>query len=69
MLTLKQNTAICDISATSFTTKKGKKCLCSELFFIDGRSIKHYDFGELARRYQAFVKKRMINHTDDSVKE
>lgn len=69
MLTLKQNTAICDITATHFVTKKGKDCVCSELFFIDGCSMKYYDFGELARQYQFFVKKRMANPTEGSVKE
>lgn len=57
MLTFHQDTAICDIVTTSFVTKKGKNCLCSELFFIDGSSMKYYDFGELARQYQFFVAK------------
>ena len=59
MLTFHQNTAVCDIQSTPFVSKKGKNCLCSELFFIDGSSMKYYDFGELARQYQFFVKKRM----------
>ena len=59
MITFHQNTAVCDIQSTSFVTKKGKNCVCSELFFIDGSSMKYYDFGELARQYQFFVKKRM----------
>ena len=69
MLTLNQNTAICDITFTRFVTKNGKKCACSELFFIDGCSIKHYDFGKLALQYQFFVNKRIHKPTDVSVKE
>lgn len=55
MLTFHQNTAVCDIQSTPFVTKKGKPCACSELFFIDGSSMKYYDFGKLARQYQQFV--------------
>lgn len=55
MLTFHQNTAVCDIQAVSFVTKKGKPCVRSELFFIDGSSMKYYDFGKLARLYQQFV--------------
>ena len=55
MLTFHQNTAVCDIVPTSFVSKNGKTCLCSELFFIDGSSMKYFDFGELARHYQRFV--------------
>ena len=55
MLTFHQNTAICDIKSTPFVTKKGKPCVFSELFFIDGSSMKYYDFGKLARQYQQFV--------------
>lgn len=57
MLTFHQDTAICNITTTSFVTKNGKNCLCSELFFIDGTSMKYYDFGKLARLYQCFVQK------------
>lgn len=60
MLTFHQNTAVCDIVLTPFVTKKGNNCLCSELFFIDGSSMKYYDFGRLARQYQSFVKNRML---------
>ena len=59
MLTFHQNTAVCDIQSTPFVTKKGKPCVFSELFFIDGSSMKYYDFGKLARRYQQFV----FNHS------
>ena len=55
MLTFHQNTAVCDIQSTPFVTKKGKNCAFSELFFIDGSSMKYYDFGKLARQYQQFV--------------
>lgn len=55
MLTFHQNTAVCDIQSTPFVTKKGKSCVLSELFFIDGSSMKYYDFGKLARQYQQFV--------------
>lgn len=56
MITFHQNTAVCDIQSTPFVTKNRKrKCLCSELFFIDGSSMKYYDFGKLARQYQQFV--------------
>lgn len=58
MLTFHQDTAICDIQSTPFVTKKGKPCFFSELFFIDGSSMKYYDFGKLARLYQKFV----LNH-------
>jgi hypothetical protein len=62
MLTFHQNTAVCDIVSTQFVTKKGKPCACSELFFIDGTSLKYYDFGKLARQYQQFV----FNHRSKS---
>ena len=61
MLSFHQNTAVCDIVTTSFVTKNGKNCLCSELVFIDGSSMRYYDFGALARQYQFFVKGRMTN--------
>lgn len=55
MLTFHQNTAVCDIQLTPFVTKKGKSSVCSALIFIDGSSMKYYDFGKLARQYQQFV--------------
>lgn len=55
MLTFHQNTAVCDIQSSPFVTKTGKSCVRSELIFIDGSSMKYYDFGKLARQYQQFV--------------